>query len=277
MKTLIEFLKTPIVSKILTIVIIVLVSYILIKIINKIVKRSNNKNLHIKFLCRILQSLIIMVAAAQIGMLFEVTKELITTIIASSAFLVVVLGFAAQEALSNILNGLFISIFKPFEIGDRIRITELNITGIVEDISLRHTVLRTFNNSKLLIPNSVMNKDVIENFHYNDARSGNFIDIQISYDADIDKAKSIMTNLISNHPMVIDMRSDKDKRDNKPKVSISIRELGESGIWLRGTVWTDSVDSNFSTCSELREQIIKEFLKENIKIAYKAIELVSRE
>lgn len=265
------------IRRLIIIFVYVLISYIVIRIINTIIKKSNKKNIHVKFIGRILQALVVIVCTVTIGMMFEATKQLITTVIASSAFLVVILGFAAQEALSNILSGILISVFKPFEIGDRLHLSQANITGIVEDISLRHTVLRTFNNSKLLIPNSVINKEVIENFHYNDARSGNFLDVQITFDSDITKAKEIMQKLIESHPNVIDMRNEQEIKEGKPMVAINVREIGDSGIWLRGTVWTKSVDLNFSTCSELRQQIVEEFEKEGIKIAFNTIVVIKGE
>lgn len=266
-----ELWKIELVRKAVASLIYILISYLVIKAINAAIKKSNKKNIHMKFVGRILQALVVIICFVTIGMMFEATKQLITTVIASSAFLVVILGFAAQEALSNILSGILISVFRPFEIGDRLHLSEANITGIVEDISLRHTVLRTFNNSKLLIPNSVINKEIIENFHYNDARSGNFLDVQITFDSDITKAKEIMQRLIENHPNVIDMRNEQEIKDGKPKVLITVREIGDSGIWLRGTVWTKSVDLNFSTCSELRQQIVEEFAKEGVNIAFNTI------
>lgn len=258
------------VKKFVFIIFTMALCYFLLKGINWLFKKKLNASnqIHLKFIKSVIQGIVVIYSIFEIGMQFEGMSKFITTIVASSSFLVVVLGFAAQESLGNIINGIFISIFKPFEIGDRIRISSLNLTGYIEDITLRHTIIRTFNNSKLIVPNSSMNKEVLENFHFNDKRYGNFLDIQISFDSDIHKAIEIMSRVIEVHPNVIDMRTEEEKEKNDPVVGISVREIGENGIFLRATIWTDNVDSNFSTCSDLRIQIKKAFDSNHIEIAH---------
>jgi len=70
--------------------------------------------------------------------------------LAGAGILAVAVGFASQAALSNIISGVFVVIFKPFRVGDRLKINEL--TGVVEDITLRHTVIRDLENKRIIIP-----------------------------------------------------------------------------------------------------------------------------
>ncbi|NLV52295.1 MAG: mechanosensitive ion channel family protein [Bacteroidales bacterium] len=97
-----------------------------------------------------------------------------------------------------------------------------------------------------------MNKEKIENSHIIDAVSGNFVDIEVEYDTDLEKAKRIITEVILSHPNVIDMRSEEDKKNKVPQVNIFLKEFTTNGICLRTTVWTDNIDSNFQTCSDIR-------------------------
>ena len=66
-----------------------------------------------------------------------------------------------REATANLVSGVFISLFKPFGIGDRIKLSDKQIDGVVEDISLRHTIIRTFENTRIVVPNSVLNLSLI--------------------------------------------------------------------------------------------------------------------
>lgn len=252
-------------SKILQVVITFLIGLIAYKFTDFIFKKFKQKNnLHIRYLRNILRGVIVVATLCVIASFFEETQKALSVILASSGLLVAVLGFAAQESLSNIINGLFISIFRPFEIGDRVTLTGKNITGLIEDITLRHTVIKTIMNTRLIIPNSIMNKEIIDNSHYNDLRSANLLDVWVSYESDIRLAMEIIKDLILNHPLVIDIRTD----FTQPQVVVMVRELGDSGICLRSTVWTSTIDENFTACSDLRLQIKEEFQKRGIEIPY---------
>ena len=74
-----------------------------------------------------------------------------------------------------------------------IYIVSLNLTEIVEDITVRHTIIRTFNHSKIIVSNSVLNKQVIENSSNTKRRVGNFLDVSISYESDLDKPIDVQT------------------------------------------------------------------------------------
>ena len=75
-----------------------------------------------------------------------------------------------------------------------------------------------------------------------------------------------MANVISSHPLFIDVRSDKEKDTNKPLVNVQVRELGTFGVNLRASVWTANIDDNFEASSDIRLKIIDEFRKNGIKI-----------
>lgn len=234
-------------------------------------KFKGQKHLHIRYIKNILKGLIVIIALSAVASQFPGTKKALSVILASSGLIVAVLGFAAQESLSNIINGLFISIFRPFEIGDRVTMTGQNITGLIEDITLRHTVIKTITNTRLIIPNSVMNKEIIENSHFTDSRSANLLDVWVSYDSDVRLAMDLIVGLIESHSLVIDVRTD----ESKPQTNIMVRELGNNGICLRATVWTSSVDENFTACSDLRLQIREAFKAHGIEIPYNHLKVVT--
>ena len=195
------------------------------------------------------------------------------TILMSSSLLVVVLGFAFQTSLSDIIAGVFISMFKPFKINDRIILKSQNIAGTVENVTIRHTIIKTYTNSRLIIPNHIANNEIIENNNITDTRSSNFVDIQIDYESDVEKAKEIFRNVIEKHPDTINPTGDEENG----YTYIYTRELAESGIVLRASVWTNDISTNFKACSEIRDELLKEYRKNNIKIPYPHTEIVYTE
>ena len=184
-------------------------------------------------------------------------------LLAGSGIVALTIGLAAQESLGNLFNGLFMSVFKPLEVGDRIHLVNANITGIIEDLTVRHTVVRTFQNSRIIIPNSVISKELVENSNIINPQASQFIDVVVSYDSDIELARQIMANIIKNHPDFIDARVDKDA----PLVPVFVRGLGLHGVELRASMWTASIANSFQACSEVRLELLKEFKNSGIKIA----------
>lgn len=193
--------------------------------------------------------------------------QLVTTLLAGSGIAALALSLSAQESLENIISGLFITIFKPFEVGDRVTLVNEKLTGFIEDITPRHTIIRTYTNTRIVVPNSIVSKDVIENSNLVDARAAAFLDVTISYGSDVDLAMSIMRDIVASHPLFLDTRTDPDT----PLVSVLLRELGTSGMCLRATVWTRTVSENFQACSDMRVSIVKAFRREGIGIPFSKV------
>lgn len=253
-----------------SIILIVTITIILIKIVKfaflKILEKNNK--IHLRFFKNFIVCIIVIFAVYSICSKFKAFEDFSAAILTSSSLLVVVLGFAFQTSLEDFIAGILISIFKPFNIGDRVNLVNSKITGYIEDITIRHTIIRTFQNSRLIIPNSVMNKEIIENSHIVDTRSVGFLDLLVSYETDIDLAKQIIIKVIKNNNLIIDQRNEEDKSLGKPQITIFIRGMTDNGIQLRTSIWTQSIDDNFLACSQIREEIIKEFKLNNIKVPY---------
>ena len=118
-------------------------------------------------------------------------KSLGTALFAGAGILAVIVGFASQKAFSNIISGIFILIFKPFKISDIIEIKDGQM-GVVEEITLRHTLIRNYENRRIVIPNSVISEETIINSNIQDEKIRKHIEFGISYDSNIDKAIDII-------------------------------------------------------------------------------------
>lgn len=258
---------SPMMMNITVIALTILIGLLAIKITDYIFKKFRKTGkISYNFLNTLIKGFIILVMIFKIGNLSQTFQSMAGSILMSSSLIVAVLAFAFQKSLEDLIAGFMISVFRPFEVGDRINFVNMKIVGYIEDISLRHTTIRTFTNSRLIVPNSVMNKEVLENSHIVDPISGGFLDITIAYTADIDRAMEIIVECVESDKDVLDIRPI-DERVGSHFTTVFINELSEYGVNLRVTIWTANVDLNFETVSRLRKEIVKRFVAEGIEIA----------
>lgn len=258
-------------------IIIVIIAGIATKIVTKTFKSTRLDNMiHIKFLKNVLIAVIWIISITSIASQFQGFSKLANTILAGSGIIAAVIGLAAQESFANIFSGLFISLFKPFNIGDRIRVVGDDTAGYVEDITLRHTIIRTYTNVRIIIPNSIIGNSKIENSTYSKGASYP-IEVDIAYES-IDKQKralEIMEEIVSSHPKFYDRRSEAEIKQGVKPVSALCTELGASGIHLKVLMWTEEFGDNAQACSDCRLEIVKRFNKENIEITYNKLVVIN--
>lgn len=230
---------------IITFVLVILFCKLSDFLFNKISKKNNS--IQVKFSKSIIKSIIIILGIVNVLSNIKTMKNFSTVLLQSTGLLVAVLGFAAQSVLSDVISGIMLSISKPFNIGEKITVKSSDISGIVENITIRHTIIKCFDGTRVIIPNSVINKELIINSNL-DELIGNYFTIDISYHSDIRKAIKIMYNVIINHPLVLDS----NKGNSDKNLTISVSSLNDSSITLKTTIWTKNLDDNFKACSDLR-------------------------
>ncbi|MFB6132434.1 MAG: mechanosensitive ion channel family protein [Halanaeroarchaeum sp.] len=166
-------------------------------------------------------------------------------------------GFAMQDVIKNFVAGVFIYTDRPFKIGDWIEWNDQS--GIVEDVSLRVTRVRTFDNELLTVPNSVLTGDVLKNPVANDRLRLQFL-FGIGYDDDIDAATEIIVEEAEAHENILD----------DPGVTVRLTELGDSYVGLKSRFWIDDPSrSDFvKTRSEYVQSVKERFDEEGIDIPY---------
>ena len=142
------------------------------------------------------------------------------------------------------------------------------MNGIIEDITLRHTVVKDLENRRIIVPNTVISDEIIVNSDYKDDPICKGITIGISYDSDIDKAKNIIFEEAAKHPFQIDRRSAEDIQNNVPEVNVRVINLGVSSVDLKAWIWAKNQPDAFVMGCDLYESIKKRFDKEGIEIPY---------
>jgi small-conductance mechanosensitive channel len=194
-------------------------------------------------------------------------KTLSITLFAGAGILTAIALFASQQAFANIVSGVFIVIFKPFRVNDLVDIGNLP-KGRVEDITLRHTVIRNFENRRMIIPNAVISSEIVINSSIVEESVCNFIEMGISYDSDVDKAMEIMRSEALAHPNFVDNRSEDEKKEGVPPVNVRVIGFGDSSVYLRAYVWTKDHSSGFVLKTELNKSIKEQFDKQGIEIPF---------
>ena len=242
------------------------IAVLLIIGIRHILKRISKKRngIHLKFLQSFLTVLVMAACIFHCMSLFEITKSISKTLLQSSALLLAVATFAAQQALGNVISGLFITASHPYNLNEKIKVMSssgsLIAEGLVYDITIRHTVIKTFDGQSAIIPNSVMDSAVIINTKYTE-NVGNFLEVEVSYDSDIELASDIIKRIIIENPRTL----------NDESMTVNLCRFESNGVVLKTTVWAATLDDNFNACNEIRLNILNEFRANRIKIPYNTI------
>ncbi|MDX1507209.1 MAG: mechanosensitive ion channel family protein [Woeseiaceae bacterium] len=165
-----------------------------------------------------------------------------------------ILGFALQDSLSNFASGMMILVYRPFDVGDYVEAG--GVEGRVDRMSLVNTTFKTFDNQVLVVPNNLIWQTVIKNLT---AQTTRRVDLTfgIAYEDDIDKAKSILRDIVDNHPAVLD----------DPEPNIRVHSLGESSVDLILRPWVKT-DDYWDTYWDLTEIVKKRFDEEGITIPF---------
>ena len=143
-------------------------------------------------------------------------------------------ALAAQEALKDTIAGFIIMIDRPYRIGDRIEILEINTWGDVMDIGLRSTRIRTRDNRMAIVPNSVIGSNMVVNHSYPDDKYRLQIELGVGYGSDIEQVRQILIDAVSSVEGVLTDRS----------IEALFLQFGDSALIFRVRWWLkDYVDT----------------------------------
>lgn len=166
----------------------------------------------------------------------------------------IVIGFASQSIVGNLISGLFIMAERPIKIGSQVEIDQ--VKGFVEDIGIMSTILRNYDGLYIRIPNEKVFTNNITNISANIARRIEYT-IGIRYSDDADKAIKIISNLIEDHPFVL----------KRPTPDIYVDELGDNSVNIVVKAWAP-VGQWYGTKKELLWKIKTDLEKEDIHVPF---------
>jgi small conductance mechanosensitive channel len=165
-----------------------------------------------------------------------------------------IIGFALQDTLGNFASGMMILIYRPYDVGDVIEAA--GVSGKVEDMSLVYTVIHTFDNQKMVVPNSKIWGDVIRNVTSQTIRRVDLV-FSISYGDDIEKAEQVLKDIVDNHSLTLD----------DPAPTIKVHSLGDSSVDFIVRPWVKSEDY-WNVYWDLTREVKMRFDTEGISIPF---------
>ncbi|MBO7925777.1 mechanosensitive ion channel [Pseudoalteromonas sp. K222D] len=215
---------------------------------NRLGKKDPTLN---KFLCGLISAVVkIMLLISVASMVGIETTSFIAVIGAAG----LAIGLALQGSLANFAGGVLLLIFKPFKVGDTIEAQ--GFMGAVVEIQILYTVVDTFDNRRIVIPNGSLSNATLVNVSIYDKRRCDMT-FGISYNDDIDTAKAILKRLFEE-----DERSLTD-----PAPRICVANLGDNSVNLMFRAWVATGDL-WPYYWDMQEKVKKAFDKEGISIPF---------
>lgn len=204
-----------------------------------------------KFLCGLIGVVLKILLLISVASMVGIATTSFVAIIGAAGLAI---GFALQGSLANFAGGVLILIFKPFKVGDTIEAQ--GFLGAVDEISILYTIVNTFDNRRIVIPNGSLSNATLVNVSIYDKRRCDMT-FGIGYGDDIDKAKGILKRLMEE-----DERSLVD-----PAPRICVAGLGDSSVNLMFRVWVPT-DDLWPYYWEMQEKVKKAFDAEGISIPF---------
>ena len=235
-----------------------------------------------RFARNAIRSLVAITALGFIAYVIPSIRTLAVTRFAGAGILAALIGFSAQKAFSNIISGIFIVAFKPFRVGDNILIGHSatgpglpDRSGIVEDITLRHTVILTFENRRIIIPNSIISDEFIVNSTIRDAATCEYVEVPVAYDTDLNKAMAVMVEICNSHKDHIDRRTANELERAEELVPVRLVRLGDSSLILRAYVWAKDPITARMMHYDINKSMIERFREEGIEIPFPTRKMIN--
>ncbi len=243
-------------------ILIFIVGRILIKWVRKIVRKTFERSGADAGVSQFVDSLLKFGLYAllifTIATKFGVDTASVAAVIASAG---VAVGLALQGSLSNFAGGILILLLKPFVVGDYIIEDNNHNEGTVKEIQLFYTKLTTIDNRTIIIPNAMLTNNSLTNVTEKEERRLD-LKIDISYDADLKKAKEVIRGLLE--------REERIKKEEE--ILIFVDSLGESSIVLGIRAWVKA-DDYWSVRWGLLEEMKLAMDEAKIKIPYPQMEV----
>lgn len=218
--------NTTLFVKIVSIIVVLIVSFIITMLIRGSLKKFGSDFVQKHFKKAVYRISQIIIAIIAIFIILGIWGVNLSGLLAGAGFMGIVVGLAAQETIGNVISGILMMFSRPFEIGDWVEIS--GYSGIVEDITIVNTRMKTFDGEIVSIPNrnvsstEINNKSRMEQLRVKKT-------IGIDYDSDPIEAKKIAERELKNHESIID--------DPAPKALVD--ELGDSSVNIILLFWID--------------------------------------
>ena len=183
----------------------------------------------------------------------------LSALLVAGGFAGIIVGFASQSALSNLVSGVMLLAEQPFKVGDPVNVA--GVSGVVVNVSVLSTTIRTWEGPLVRIPNNDVFNSVITNYVKVRARRVEFV-IGVHYNTDVDKAVEALKALMEDHPLCL----------VNPSPEVFVEEYADSSVNLRVRCWAPP-QAWFATKVELQTKVKKTLEEAGIQIPYPQLDL----
>lgn len=253
---LINFATTAGIKLVLGIVVLI-VGLKLSTFISKKIKSARGDKSALSFLSSFanigLKALVVVLVVA----IFGVPMSSVVAVISSVGLAI---GLAVQGSLSNVAGGIVILLFKPFKVGDFVDTDEG--AGTVEDITIYHTILKTPDNRRLVIPNGILSNQRVTDATYYPTRRVD-LSFTVPFDSDVDKINSILLSCAEKNDLVL----------KNPSANALLSSKSELGLVFALRVWCNTPDY-WSVYGDLLVKVNEAFKENDIKTPVNKVEVI---
>ena len=236
---------------VVTAIVTVVVAFVIAEVVDKLIARRGGKlteglspvaNTRLRLVRRLIFAAILLIGIMLALSQFEGIKRVATGVLASSAVLGLVVGFAARATLANAIAGVLLAITQPIRIGDVV--TFEDDTGTVEDVRLTYTFIRKGDATRLVIPNERLAQSPIENHTIVDPRGRVVVDVWLPHSADSPRAATVLNDL--------------------PDIDAEIAEITVDGVRLTAATWADSATDRGTVAARVRASCLERLRNEGL-------------
>ncbi|ADC66254.1 MscS Mechanosensitive ion channel [Ferroglobus placidus DSM 10642] len=242
------------VADVLVVIVVVVFATIIAKIATLNLRRvlaDKMKRDQLELLTKIVYWSIIIIALLSVAPLLGLN---LSGLLVAGGIAGIVIGFASQSVVANLVSGIFLMIERPVKLGDQVEVG--GVSGFIEDINIMSTIVRTYDGLYVRIPNEKVFTSNIVNYTGNVARRFEY-KIGIRYNDDADKAVEIIKEVVENHPFVL----------KYPKPDVFVEDLGDNAVIISVRMWAPATEW-FAVKMELLYKIKKELEKNGIEIPF---------
>ena len=221
-------------------------------------KRALVDRTTVRFLGQLAQIGVYLFAFISYAHLVPALSHLGTAWFASVSVISLVVGIAAQSTLGNHISGISLLLYRPFNVGDRLQLATPSglETAEVESLNLGYTILKTDDNRRIVVPNSLMASQTTVNLTGEDPRALCSIPFPISCQANLNQARAILLELARAHPLA------------QQVTGCPVTQVGPAGVVLTLNLWAPHLEAAYTLKCDLLEQAHQRFLKDGIHLPF---------
>ncbi|MGM0466271.1 MAG: mechanosensitive ion channel family protein [Acidobacteriota bacterium] len=199
----------------------------------------------------------VIILALAVIFIFDSWEIDISPLLATAGIAGIALSLAVKDSLANVLGGLQLVLDKTFKVGDKIKL-ESGELGVIFDIGLRSTKLRTYDNEVIYIPNGYLANAKIKNYTVPDLKLRVNVEFGVAYGSDTDKVREVVVNILKKMDKVLE----------NPEPAVEFLNMSDFSLDFIARAWVENYIDAYSMKLNMTDEIYKALNREGISIPF---------